>query len=188
MSKKTGKLLVLSGPSAVGKGTVAKHIVENFSNFYLSVSATTRDPRPGEIDGISYLFIDQQSFMALVESMEMLEWAEVHGKNLYGTPKLAVKEALEMGRNVILEIDVQGARQVKNLMPEAVLVFIKPPAFSDLEVRMAARGTESPSEVAIRLETAREEIEEAKHFDYQVVNDNVARCAQEVVDLVNTSI
>jgi guanylate kinase len=181
-----GKLIVMAGPSAVGKGTLAAYIVNNFEGFMLSVSATTRAPRPREVDGISYHFLTAAQFQERVEAGQMLEWATVHGQNSYGTPKEPVEQALSKGLNVILEIDVQGAFQVKSSFPEAVLVFVNPPSFEELRSRLDKRGTESEQDKQIRLETAQIELEQAHEFDFSVVNDEVARCAQEVVDLVKS--
>lgn len=183
----TGKLLVLSGPSAVGKGTVANFIISNFPNFDLSVSATTRTPRPGEVDGKSYFFVDNQEFSRLIEAGELLEWATVHGLHRYGTPRKAVEDSLVSGSNVILEIDVQGALQVKSAFPEALLIFVMPPSFDELEARMEIRGTETPAERQNRLDTARIELSQASTFDFQVVNQLVDQCAQEVVDLAKSN-
>ena len=180
----SGKLIVIAGPSAVGKGTLASYIVDNFPGFALSVSATTRPPRPGELEGVSYFFLDNEQFRKSIDSGMMLEWATVHGANLYGTPKEPVLRALSEGRNVILEIDVQGAFQVKKAFPMATLVFVSPPNFDELRSRLDKRGTESEEDKQIRLETAKSELEQAREFDFLVVNDEVARCAQEVVDLV----
>ena len=178
-----GRLIVISGPSAVGKGTLAKFIIDNYQGFYLSVSATTRSPREGEIEGVSYFFLSQEEFDARVMAGQMLEWATVHGKHSYGTPRAAVEQFLAQGKNVLLEIDVKGAFQVRESFPEAMLVFVEPPSFEDLQIRLDKRGTESEREKQIRLETAQIELESAKLFDFVVVNDQVARCAQEVVDL-----
>ncbi|MFM7013712.1 MAG: guanylate kinase [Actinomycetota bacterium] len=183
----TGKLVVLAGPSAVGKGTVASYIHSHFPNFHLSVSATTREPRPGEQDGISYIFVDRTEFEEMIQKGELLEWAEVHGSNLYGTPKAPVQKALEMGFNVLLEIDVQGAMQVRETAPESILIFIKPPSFEALAERMDARGTESPKDKAIRMETAKSELARVGEFDFTVTNDDVERCAQEVVELTKAN-
>jgi guanylate kinase len=183
----SGKLIVLAGPSAVGKGTIAKHIVANHSNFHLSISATTRSPRSGEVEGESYFFVPEAEFQRLIDSGQMLEWAVVHGTNLYGTPRKPVETALLAGKNVILEIDVQGARQVRASFPEAILVFVEPPSFEILSIRMDQRGTETPGDKARRLETARAELATRGEFDYVVVNDQVAKCAQQVVDLVETN-
>lgn len=185
--KSVGKLIVISGPSAVGKGTVAKFIIDNYEGFYLSVSATTRTPRAGEIEGLSYFFLTEEEFDARVEQGQMLEWATVHGKHRYGTPRAAVENFLAQGKNVLLEIDVQGAFQVRESFEEAMLVFVEPPSFEDLQIRLDKRGTESEQEKQIRLETAQVELESAKLFDFVVINDEVARCAQEVVDLSKTT-
>jgi guanylate kinase len=161
--------------------------VANFDGFVLSVSATTRSPREGEIDGVSYVFLTDEEFKDRAETGQMLEWATVHGKHSYGTPRGPVQEGLANGFNVILEIDVQGAFLVKESFPEALLVFVKPPSFEELRARLDKRGTESEEDKRIRLETARTELDQANRFDFSVINDEVARCAQEVVDLVQTT-
>ena len=167
----TGKLVVMAGPSAVGKGTLASHIVTNFAGYVLSVSATTRSPREGEIDGVSYIFLTDEQFKSRAESGQMLEWATVHGKHSYGTPRSPVEEGF----------------QVRESFPEALLIFVKPPSFEELRARLDKRGTESEEDKQIRLETARTELDQASQFDYSVINDEVARCAQEVVELVQTT-
>ena len=183
----SAKLLVLSGPSAVGKGTLASFIIANNQDFELSVSATTRSARSGEVAGESYVFVTDQEFSKLIESAQLLEWATVHGQHRYGTPRLPVEKALAEGKNVVLEIDVQGAFQVKQAFPAALLVFVNPPSFEELEARLNKRGTESPEDKRLRLETAKSELLQAESFDFQVINDEVARCAQEVVDLVKSN-
>jgi guanylate kinase len=183
----SAKLIVLSGPSAVGKGTLASFIIANNEDFELSVSATTRSARSGEVAGESYFFVSEEEFSRLIESDELLEWATVHGKHRYGTPRLPVENALAKGRNVVLEIDVQGAFLVKKAFPAALLVFVNPPSFQELEARMNKRGTETPEDKLLRLETAQSELLQAESFDFQVINDEVARCAQEVVDLVKSN-
>lgn len=180
----TNQLIVLAGPTAVGKGTVVKYILEHYPNVHLSVSATTRLPRPGEIEGESYFFLSHDEFDQMIASGNMLEYAVVHGLNKYGTPKLPVMAALAAGKQVILEIDIQGARQVKASMPEAKLVFIAPPSWDELVKRLQGRGTETPEEQSRRLETAKLELAAQSEFDYVVINDEVARCASEVVDLM----
>jgi guanylate kinase len=180
----TNQLIVLAGPTAVGKGTVVKYILEHYPNVHLSVSATTRSPRPGEIEGESYFFLSHDEFDQMIESGNMLEYAVVHGLNKYGTPKQPVMAALAAGQQVILEIDIQGARQVKASMPEAKLVFIAPPSWDELVKRLQGRGTETPEEQSRRLETAKLELAAQSEFDYVVINDEVARCASEVVDLM----
>jgi guanylate kinase len=183
----SAKLVVLSGPSAVGKGTLASFIIAHNEDFELSVSATTRSARSGEVAGESYIFVTEGEFSRLIESAELLEWATVHGHHRYGTPRLPVEKALAQGKNVVLEIDVQGAFQVKRAFPAALLVFVNPPSFEELEARMNKRGTETPEDKRLRLETAKSELLEAESFDFQVTNDEVARCAQEVVDLVKSN-
>ena len=180
----TNQLIVLAGPTAVGKGTVVKHILEHYPNVHLSVSATTREPRPGEVEGQSYFFLSHEQFDAMIAAGDMLEYAVVHGQNKYGTPKQPVLAALASGKQVILEIDIQGARQVKQSMPEAKMVFIAPPSWDELVKRLQGRGTESAEEQDRRLETAKLELASQNEFDYVVINDEVARCASEVVDLM----
>ncbi len=180
----TNHLIVLAGPTAVGKGTVVKYILEHYPNVHLSVSATTRSPRPGEIDGKSYYFLTHEQFDEMIASGDMLEYAVVHGQNKYGTPKQPVLAALQAGKQVILEIDIQGARQVKASMPEAKLVFIAPPSWDELVKRLQGRGTETAEEQARRLETAKDELAAQSEFDYVVINDEVAECASKVVDLL----
>jgi guanylate kinase len=180
----TNQLIVLAGPTAVGKGTVVKYILEHYPNVHLSVSATTRAPRPAEIEGESYYFLTHEQFDEMIAAGDMLEYAVVHGQNKYGTPKQPVVAALAAGRQVILEIDIQGARQVKKAWPEAKLVFIAPPSWDELVSRLKGRGTETAEEQARRLETAKLELSAQDEFDYVVINDEVARCASEVVDLM----
>ena len=179
-----GRLVVLAGPTAVGKGTVSAYIRENYPDVLLSVSATTRAPRPGERDGVHYFFVSDAEFDRMVADDEFLEWATVHNLSRYGTPRPPVEATLASGRSVLLEIDLQGARQVKRAMPEAVLVFLLPPTWDELVRRLIGRGTESPAEQARRLETAKVELAAQDEFDVHVVNDNVERAAQEVVDLL----
>lgn len=180
----TYPLTVIAGPTAVGKGTVVSYIKEHYPNVHISVSATTREPRPGEVDGINYFFLSHSKFDELIQSGEMLEYAVVHGSNKYGTPRKPVEEALAKGLLVILEIDIQGARQVKQAMPSAKTIFIAPPSWDELIRRLTSRGTESAEEQAIRLNTARLELAAQSEFDHVVINDEVARCAGEVVELV----
>jgi guanylate kinase len=180
----TNQLTVIAGPTAVGKGTVVNYILEHFPNVHLSVSATTREPRPGEQEGKSYFFLTHEKFDQLIKDGQMLEYAVVHGENKYGTPRQPVVDALAKGQLVILEIDIQGAEQIKRAMPEAKLIFIAPPSWDELVRRLKGRGTESESEQANRLETAKQEMLAQEHFDFVVINDDVARCANEVVDLL----
>lgn len=178
------RLTVLAGPTAVGKGTVAAYLREHAPEVWLSVSATTRRPRPGEVDGVHYHFVTDEQFDALVAAGDMLEWAVVHGRAKYGTPRSPVVRALDEGRLALLEIDLQGARQVRAAMPQARFVFLAPPSWEDLLDRLTGRGTESPEEQAARLATARVELAAAAEFDVVVVNDDVQRAAAELVSLM----
>ncbi len=186
MPKLNHHLLVLAGPTAVGKGTVARYIIENNPDVMLSVSATTRAPRAGEVDGQHYFFLTDSEFDALIAAGQMLEYAVVHGKHRYGTPKAPVEAALEAGKLVLLEIDIQGARQVKQAMPEATTVFLAPPSWDELVRRLQGRGTESPEDQAVRLETAKTELAAQSEFDQVIVNDEVAKCASKVVELMKS--
>lgn len=177
-------LLVLAGPTAVGKGTVAGYIRENYPDVLLSVSATTRKPRPGEVEGVSYFFVDDAEFDRMVEAGELLEWATVHNAYRYGTPRGPVEQAIADGNSVLLEIDLQGARSVRAAMPEAKLVFLLPPSWEELVRRLIGRGTEDSAEQTRRLDTARRELAAQNEFDYRVVNHTVADAAREVVDLM----
>lgn len=181
------RLVVLAGPTAVGKGTVSTYIRENYPNVHLSVSATTRAPRPGEVDGVNYYFVSDEEFDRLEASGEMLETATVHNAYRYGTPRPPLDDALAAGQSVLLEIDIQGARAVKKAMPEAILVFLLPPTWEELVRRLIGRGTEDAAEQARRLETAKVELLAQDEFDYRVVNHDVSEAAQEVVDLMSTS-
>ena len=180
-----GHLVVLAGPTAVGKGTVSAHIRENYPDVLLSVSATTRPPRPGEIDGVHYYFVDDAEFDRMIAADELLEWAVVHNSFRYGTPRPPIESALEAGRQVLLEIDLQGARSVKAALPSAILVFLLPPTWEELVRRLTGRGTESPAEQARRLETARVELAAQNEFDFRVVNTDAPVAAREVVELMS---
>lgn len=177
------RLVVLAGPTAVGKGTVAAHIRDHHPEILLSVSATTRPPRPGEVDGEHYYFVDDAAFDRLVETGALLEHATVHNKYRYGTPREPIERALADGRSVLLEIDLQGARQVRAAAPDAKLVFLLPPSWDELVHRLVGRGTEGEEERARRLQTAKHELASQGEFDYRVVNDDVARAAAEVATL-----
>lgn len=177
-------LTVLAGPTAVGKGTVAAYIRDHFPEVRLSVSATTRRPRPGEIEGEHYYFVDDEGFDRMLASDELLEWATVHNQSRYGTPRGPVDQAAENGDLVLLEIDLQGARQVRASMPEARLVFLAPPSWDELVNRLVGRGTEDEAERARRLETAKVELAAAEEFDEIIVNDEVPRAALRLVELM----
>ncbi|MHB8511356.1 MAG: guanylate kinase [Actinomycetota bacterium] len=168
-----GKLFVLSGPSGVGKTTIAHRIAAMHHDLMLSVSATTRSPRPGEKDGVNYRFMTPSEFDAAEKQGAFLETATVFGMNKYGTPKGPVEHALAEGNNALLEIDVQGAEAVKRKLPEAILIFIEPPSWEILEQRLRGRGTESEDVLERRLQTARRELQAASKFDFSVVNDDL---------------
>ena len=181
------RLTVLAGPTAVGKGTVSTYIRDNYPEVWLSVSATTRAPRPGEEDGVHYFFVSAEEFDTLVAEGQMLEWAVVHGRNRYGTLRRTVEAAMAEGRSVLLEIDLQGARQVKESMPEANFVFLAPPTWDEMVRRLVGRGTETPEEQQQRLETAKLELAAESEFDHTVINDDVQRAAAELVSLMGIS-
>ncbi|WP_156761846.1 guanylate kinase [Microbacterium karelineae] len=180
-------LVVLAGPTAVGKGTVATHIRENHPDVLLSVSATTRAPRPGEEDGRHYYFVDDAEFDRMIAQNELLEWATVHGTHRYGTPRGPIDRALAEGRSVLLEIDMQGAFQVRASEPRATLVFLLPPSWDELVSRLVGRGTEDEEERTRRLRTARTELAAQGEFDYRIVNEDVADASRQVVDLMQAS-
>ena len=184
---RTGRLIVVAGPTAVGKGTVVSRIREMHPSAHFSVSATTRSPRPGEIDGVHYYFVSPEQFDVLVATDQMLEWAVVHGEHRYGTPRKPIDDALGAGQSIILEIDIQGARQVKKAMSKALLVFILPPSWDELVRRLTSRGTESAEEQLRRLETAKAEISAQNDFDITIVNDDVDVAAKAVIELLTES-
>jgi guanylate kinase len=177
------RLTVLSGPSGVGKGSVVAQIRRSHPEVWLSVSATTRAPRPGEVDGVQYHFVDRAEFERMVGTGEMLEWAEYAG-NLYGTPRRPVEQRLAAGTYALLEIELQGARQVRRAMPEARLVFLAPPSREELARRLVGRGTESEAAIAERLGVAEVEMAAACEFDVVLVNDTVEHAAEELVQLL----
>ena len=181
MTTTPARLTVLAGPTAVGKGTVSADVRARYPDVWLSVSATTRDPRPGEVDGVHYHFVSAERFDEMAERGELLEWAVVHGRNRYGTPRRPVEERLAAGEPALLEIDLQGARQVRRTMPEALFVFLAPPSWEELERRLIGRGTEGPEERARRLETARVELAAEAEFDVTIVNDEVHRATDELI-------
>jgi guanylate kinase len=178
------RLVVLAGPTAVGKGTVAAVIREDHPEVWISVSATTRKPRPGETDGVHYLFVSDEEFDRMVEQDELLEWAVVHGAARYGTPRAPVEAALAAGRPTLLEIDLEGARQVRHRMPEALFVFLKPPSWEELVRRLVGRGTENEVERERRLATARTEMAAEAEFHVTIVNREVHAAAAELVNLM----
>jgi len=173
------KLIVITGPSGVGKGTLIKSLLQNHPELYLSISATTRKPREGEINGKHYYFLSVNEFKEMVEAGELIEWAEYAG-NFYGTPKSKVEDQLNQGRFVILEIELKGARQIKQTYPEALRVFILPPSNEELERRLRGRGTDAEEVIAKRLLQAQEEIAASNEFDIQIVNEDLEKTIVEV--------
>jgi len=174
-----GILVVLSGPSGVGKGTVCAALRNSGADIVYSVSATTRAPRVGEIDGVNYFFKTREQFEQMIKNGELLEWAEYVG-NYYGTPKAFVDRMLAAGKDVILEIEVQGAMQVKEKYPDGVFIFLLPPSFEELRNRIIGRGTESAEAIAKRLQTAQEELSYLQYYDYAITNDEVDLACQRI--------
>lgn len=178
-----GQLIVFSGPSGVGKGTVLKEFLADRENVALSVSATTRQPRPGEENGVHYYFLTKEEFLKKVEEGNMLEYAQ-YNSNYYGTPKDKVDEALAQGRDIVLEIEVQGALLVKEKCPNALLVFVAPPSWQELRDRLTGRGTEDAATIENRLNIAKQELTQAVHYDYILVNDTVEAAAQRLEHII----
>jgi len=177
------KLYVISGSSGVGKGTVIKGFLEKNPQFILSVSCTTRAPREGEIDGVNYFFLSKEEFQNCIENDKFLEWAEFAG-NRYGTKKKYIQKSLEEGKDIILEIDTKGALQVKNKMPDSVLIFIAPPSFEILENRLRGRHTEDEATIQKRLQEVREELKRAENFDYKIINDDLNKAITELENII----
>lgn len=181
--KKKGKIIVITGPSGVGKGTIISTILKDLDNVVLSISATTRKPRPGEQDGVQYYFKTVDEFKQLIESDSLLEWAQF-ADNYYGTLYSSVEKELNLGNDVILEIEVQGALNVKSKVPKAILIFIKPPSFEELAQRLISRATESAEVVEKRLSIAKNELKFAEKFDYQIVNDKLDVAIKDLENLI----
>jgi guanylate kinase len=178
------RLTVLSGPTAVGKGTVVTRLTQEHPEIFVSVSVTTRPPRPGEVAGVHYHFVSDAEFDALIAEGALLEWAIVHGVHRYGTPRGPVLQALVLGRPALLEIDLQGARQVRANCPDARFVFLAPPSWEELVRRLVGRGTESAVQRERRLQTARAELASQTEFDYVVVNREIGQAVEDLVALV----
>lgn len=178
---KKGKLIVLSGPGGVGKSTIVVEL-KKLDHFYFSVSATTRKPRPGEIDGVAYHFVSDLQFQEMIQNKTFLEWADFAGAR-YGTPKAPVEKALAEGKNVLLEIEISGARKVKEAIPEAIMVFLQPPSMQELEARINNRGTDSAERIAARLALARAEMAAAGEFDHLLTNHRVEEVIEALVSL-----
>jgi len=178
-----GTLFVVSSPSGGGKGTIIRHVLEDVGNLSYSVSYTTRAPRQGEIDGREYFFVSRETFEEMVAAGEFLEWACVHG-NLYGTAKSQVIEETNAGADIILEVDVQGAASVRQLLMDSVSIFILPPSYEVLKQRLITRGTDSPEELAIRLRNAPDELKQYSAFDYVIINDEIERASGQLASII----
>ena len=180
------RLTVLAGPTAVGKGTVAADIRDRYPDVWISISATTRRARPGEVHGVHYLFVSDDEFDRMIADGELLEWAVVHKAARYGTPRGPVLAMIATGRPALLEIDLQGARQVREKMPDAQFVFLAPPSWDELVRRLVGRGTETEEERERRLDSARLELAAEKEFDVTIVNDSVRDAADQLVKLIRS--
>ena len=185
-TKRKGILFILSGPSGAGKGTLRERLFRMLDGLSFSVSCTTRAPRPGETDGVDYRFVAEEEFLRRRDAGDFLEWADVHG-HFYGTLTADVKKALDDGRDILLEIDVQGALQVKKKIPGAVTIFVAPPSMKALEERLRGRSTETEQDIALRLCNARREMGESFRYDFTVVNDDIDAAAQRLADIVRQS-
>ena len=177
-----GQLLVISGPSGAGKGTVCKALIEK-NPIWISTSCTTRKPREGEVEGVNYFFIDREEFLKSIDKEDFLEYAEVYG-NFYGTPKSEVLKMLEEGKDVILEIDIQGALKIKSSYPKGIFIFIMPPSMEELRNRITNRGSETPESLKTRMECAYDEISFASKYDYAVVNDKVEDAVKKIESII----
>lgn len=183
--KSPGKLIVITGPSGVGKGTLVSLLLERHPQLKVSISATTRKPRPGETDGVEYYFLNQKDFETAILNHELLEWAEYAG-NYYGTPKAKVVEEIEQGNHILLEIELAGARAIADIFPQATRIFILPPSIPELEERIRTRGTNSEESIANRLAIARKEIAASDEFDWQIVNDDLEQALAKLEQAIFT--
>jgi len=182
-----GLLMVISGPSGTGKGTLVKHLLKRNNRIQLSVSATTRNPRTGEVDGVNYFFLKEAEFKEKLEQDEFLEHAEVYG-NFYGTPKAFVENQLNKGQSVLLEIDIVGALQIREKFDEVVFLFVIPPSLKELQRRIKTRGTETPEQMAKRMDSALEEIKELKQYDYVILNDQIDKATRLIESIVEAEL
>ena len=184
MLDRKGLLLVVSGPSGAGKGTICKALLNKNDKIKLSVSATTRKPRNGEVHGVNYFFIEKEEFTTMIENGEFLEYAQIYD-NFYGTPKSAIIECLEKGQDVILEIEMQGAKQIKEVYPEGVFIFVLPPSLEELKSRIVGRGTETQEEIEKRFSCAFEEINQIVNYDYFIVNEDIEKSVNDVEAIIS---
>lgn len=183
MAVKKGKVFVITGPSGVGKGTIVEQVLKNVDNIYLSISASTREKRKGEIEGINYFFKTKEEFKRMIAEDEFIEWAEFAG-DYYGTPKFQVNNYISCGKDVLLEIEAQGAKQIKEKYSDAILVFLAPPSFEALEERLIKRQTENIEKVKVRLKKAKEEMNQTNLFHYLVINDNLTQAVENVLSII----
>lgn len=183
----TGKLIVITGPSGVGKGTIVRLLLANHPQLSLSISATTRKPRPGEIDGRDYYFVDRQKFEIMIDNNELLEWAEYAG-NYYGTPKDKVEATLNLGKSILLEIELIGARAIEQIFPSALRIFILPPSLAELERRLRSRGKDSEKAIVRRLARAETEISASQEFAHCVINDNLEETIKKVEEIIFSNV
>ena len=183
MLDRKGLLLVVSGPSGAGKGTICKALLNKNDKIKLSVSATTRKPRNGEVHGVNYFFMEKEEFTTMIENGEFLEYAQIYD-NFYGTPKAAIIECLEKGQDVILEIEMQGAKQIKEVYPEGVFIFVLPPSLEELKSRIVGRGTETAEEIEKRFSCAFEEINQIVNYDYFIVNEDVDKSVNDIEAII----
>ncbi len=183
--QKQGLLIVVSGPSGTGKGTVCKELLNNHKEISYSVSATTRAPREGEVNGVNYYFHDKKTFEDMIENGELLEWAQVYG-NYYGTPLKPIREQLAAGKDILLEIDTQGAMNVKEKFPEGIYIYILPPSLKELERRIRGRGSETEESLAGRLGAAYAELEIGRQYSYVIVNEDVAEAAEDIAAILRS--
>lgn len=182
--QKEGLLLVVSGPSGVGKGTVCNALRKRMPDLTYSVSATTRAPREGEVDGVNYFFKTVPEFQSMIENDELIEWAQYVG-NYYGTPRRVVEETLQSGKDILLEIEVQGALQVKEKFPQGIFIFLVPPTFEDLRKRIKGRGSETETSLTSRLHVASDELKQIEHYDYVVINDEVEKACERIQGIIH---